>query len=197
MILTGNEIKKQMNKKNIIIKPFNINKITTNTYDLQLGKDYIIYTEKILDPSKPNKYKIKSIPEEGLLLKAGEFILGHSNEIIGSKKFVPIIHAKSSIARLGLFVHVTADLIDIGSIGNVTFQLYATLPVKIYPNMLIGQVSFWVPKGKINLYKGKYQSSVGPKASEIHKDFKEKLSFLEKKKQKSPSPKKSKKRLSP
>jgi len=110
--------------------------------------------------------------------------LGHSSEIIGSKKFVPIIHAKSSIARLGLFVHVTADLIDIGSIGNITFQLYATLPIKIYPNMLIGQVSFWVPKGKINLYKGKYKNSVGPKASEIHKDFNAKLSFLEKKKQK-------------
>ena len=182
MILTGNEIIKQVNEKNIIIKPFDIKKITTNTYDLQLGKEYIIYTEKLLDPSKPNKYKIKTIPEEGLLLNQGDFILGHSSEIIGSNKFVPIIHAKSSIARLGLFVHVTADLIDIGSIGNITFQLYATLPIKIYPNMLIGQVSFWVPKGKINLYKGKYKNSIGPKASEIHKDFNEKLSFLEKKK---------------
>ncbi|MGM5487717.1 MAG: dCTP deaminase [Nanobdellota archaeon] len=188
MILTGNEIIKQVNEENIIIKPFDINKITTNTYDLKLGKKYIIYTEEVLDPSRPNKYEIKSIPEDGLLLRPGDFILGHSSEIIGSNKFVPIIHAKSSIARLGLFVHVTADLIDIGSIGNITFQLYATLPVKIYPNMLIGQVSFWVPKGKIKLYKGKYQSSVGPKASEIHKDFNEKLSFLEKKKQKSPSP---------
>jgi dCTP deaminase len=191
MILTGNEIIKQVNEKNIIITPFDTKQITTNTYDLKLGNKYLVYAEEILDPSKPNKYKIKSIPEKGLLLKPGDFILGHSNEIVGSKKFVPIIHAKSGIARLGLFVHVTADLIDIGSIGNITFQLYATLPVKIYPNMLIGQVSFWVPKGKIKLYEGKYQGSVGPKASEIHKDFKEKLSFLEKKKQKSPSSKNS------
>lgn len=86
-----------------------------------------------------------------------------------------MIHAKSGIARLGLFVHITADLIDIGSIGNTTFQLYATKNIRIYSGMLIGQVSFWVPKGKIILYEGKYQNSIGPKASQIHKDFKKKL----------------------
>jgi len=175
MILTGEEIKKQINKKNIVINPFNQKNITTNSYDLTLGEEYLIYTDKILDPAKENKYKIKKIPKKGLLLKKGNFILGHSKEIIGSKKFVPLIHAKSGIARLGLFVHITADLIDIGSIGNTTFQLYATKNIRIYPNMLIGQVSFWVPKGKIISYNGKYQNSMGPKASQIYKDFKEKI----------------------
>ena len=172
MILTGEEIKKEIKNKNIIIKPFNLNYITTNSYDLTLGKDFLVYTEKILDPIKKNKYEIKKIPKEGLELKKGEFILACSNEKIGSDKYVPIIHAKSSIARLGLFVHVTADLIDIGYYGNITFQLYATLPVKIYPDMLLGQVSFWIPKGEIKLYNGKYQDSKGPRASEIQKDFK-------------------------
>ena len=154
MILTGEEIKKQVKKKNIIISPFDEKMITTNSCDLRLGDDYLVYTEKVLDPARENKYKIKKIPKNGLLLRQGDFILGHSLEDVGSKKFVPIIHAKSSIARLGLFVHVTADLIDIGSIGNITFQLYATLPIKIYPGMKIGQVSFWVTKGKIKLYEG-------------------------------------------
>lgn len=172
MILTGNEIVNQVNKKNIIITPFDKRRITTNSYDLKLGDKYLVYTNKIMDPHKKNKYKIKKIPEQGLILKAREFILGHSDEKVGSTKFVPIIHAKSGIARLGLFVHVTADLIDIGSIGNITFQLYATLPIKIYAGMLIGQVSFWVPKGKIKLYNGKYQGSIGPRASESYKDFK-------------------------
>ena len=180
MILTGNEIKKQVRKRKITIRPFNKKNITTNSYDLALGDDYLIYTDKTLDPAKENKYKIKKIPKKGLLLKKGDFILGHSNEIIGSKKFVPIIHAKSSIARLGLFVHITADLIDIGSIGNVTFQLYATKNIRIYPKMLIGQVSFWVPKGKIILYDGKYQNSKGPKASKVHRDFNEKIILVNK-----------------
>lgn len=174
MILTGNEIIKQIKKKNIVINPFHKGKITTNSYDLTLGNNYLIYTSKILDPAKKNNYKIKKIPDSGLLLKKGDFILCHSVEKLGSTKYVPIIHAKSSIARLGLFIHVTADLIDIGSIGNVTFQLYATSQIRIYPGMLIGQVSFWVPKGKINLYDGKYQGSEGPKPSKIHEDFKRK-----------------------
>jgi dCTP deaminase len=175
MILTGEEIKKQVKKGNIIIKPFNRKNITTNSYDLTLGEDYLVYTDKILDPARENRYKIRKIPKNGLLLKKGDFILGHSKDIIGSKKFVPLIHAKSGIARLGLFVHITADIIDIGSIGNTTFQLYATRDIRLYSGMLIGQVSFWVPKGKIILYNGKYQNSLGPKASQIHKDFKEKL----------------------
>jgi len=175
MILTGEEIKKQVKGGNIIIKPFNQKNVTTNSYDLTLGEDYLVYTDEILDPARENKYKIKKIPKNGLLLRKGDFILGHSKEIIGSKKFVPLIHAKSGIARLGLFVHITADIIDVGSIGNTTFQLYSTKDIRIYPNMLIGQVSFWVPKGKIILYNGKYQNSIGPKASQIHKDFKEKL----------------------
>lgn len=174
MILTGEEIKKQVKKGNIKINPFKLNNITTNSYDLTLGEYYLVYTDKILDPAKENKYKIRKIPKNGLLLRKGDFILGHSKEIIGSKKFVPLIHAKSGIARLGLFVHITADIIDIGSIGNTTFQLYATRDIRLYSGMLIGQVSFWVPKGKIILYNGKYQNSLGPKASQIHKDFKEK-----------------------
>jgi len=175
MILTGNEIRRQVKKGNIVIEPFDEKKITTNSYDLTLGDKYIVYKEKILDPAKPSRYFIKKIPKKGLKLKAGSFILGHSKEIIGSKKFVPIIHAKSSIARMGLFIHITADLIDIGSIGNVTFQLYATLPIKIYPEMQIGQASFWVPKGKIQLYEGKYQGSRGPRASEGYRDFDKKM----------------------
>ncbi len=172
MILTGEEIKRQVKKGNVILKPFNSKNVTTNSYDLTFGDKYLVYINKILDSARENKYKIKKIPKGGLLLKKGDFILGHSKEIIGSKKFVPLIHARSGIARLGLFVHITADLIDIGSIGNITFQLYATKNIRIYSGMLIGQVSFWVPKGKIILYKGKYQNSIGPRASQVHKDFK-------------------------
>ena len=171
MILTGNEITKQVRNGKIVLEPFDEKSITTNSYDLRLGDSVIEYLDEVMDPAKEPKYLIKKIPKTGLWLKKGDFILGHSVEILGSKNFVPIIHAKSSIARRGLFVHVTADLIDIGSIGNVTFQLYATLPIRIYPLMQIGQVSFWVPKGKITLYTGKYQGSTGPQPSKVHKDF--------------------------
>jgi dCTP deaminase len=172
MILTGNKIKKEVDHKRIIITPFFEGRITTNSYDLSLGKTIIRYKADVIDPRTPTKYEEIEIPEDGLLLDRGDFVLGHSEERLGSDFYVPIIHGKSGTARMGLFVHVTADLIDIGSHGVSTFQLYATLPVRIYPGMLIAQVSFWKPFGDIELYKGKYQNSVGPQPSMTYKDFK-------------------------
>ncbi len=170
MILTGNEINRNVKASKISIDPFSEKEITTNSYDLRLGDRYITYTSAILDPREEPQFTQKEIPPEGLLMQKGQFILASSVEKVGSEHFVPIIHAKSGIARMGLFIHVTADLIDIGSYGNITFQLYATLPVRIYPGMTIAQVTFWVPQGEIDLYDGKYQGSDGPQISRIYMD---------------------------
>ena len=172
MILTGNKIIEEVKSDKIEIAPFDESRITTNSYDLSLGETIIRYKTEVIDPKIETPYEEIKIPSDGLVLNQGEFVLGHSNERIGSDFYVPLIHGKSGIARMGLFVHVTADLIDIGSHGVTTFQLYATLPVRLYPEILIAQVSFWVPFGDIVLYKGKYQNSTGPKSSMTHKDFK-------------------------
>lgn len=172
MILTGKKIIEEFKKGKIDISPFDKIRVTTNSYDLSLGNTIIRYKVGVIDPRVEPSYDEITIPEEGLILEAGDFVLGHSEERIGSDFYVPLIHGKSGIARMGLFVHVTADLIDIGSHGVTTFQLYATLPVRIYPKMLIAQVSFWVPLGGIALYKGKYQNSTGPRPSQTYKDFK-------------------------
>ena len=170
MILSGEVIAEEQRKGNIILSPFDPGSVTSNSYDLRLGPTLLRYTEEVLDPKKENRYELLDIASEGHLLQQGELHLGHSIEIVGSEKYVPIIHARSSIARLGLFVHITADLIDIGSVGNITFQLYSTLPIKVYPGLTIGQVSFWKPYGKIKLYAGKYQSSKGPIPSRSFQD---------------------------
>lgn len=172
MILTGVKIKEEVAKNRIEISPFLADRATTNSYDLALGETIIRYTSKILDPKEKPEYEELTIPDNGLLLKAGDFVLAHSQERIGSDHYVPLIHGKSGTARMGLFVHVTADLIDIGSHGVTTLQLYATLPVRLYKGMLIAQVSFWVPFGEIVLYKGKYQNSTKPQPSMTYKDFK-------------------------
>jgi len=171
MILTWKEIIKQYKKWIIKIDKFNIDNITTNSYDLHLWDKIIKYKNDILDPSKENDYDIIDIPKDWYILKQWEFVLASNKEKIWSDYFVPIIHNKSGIARLGLFIHITADLIDIWSYWNTTFQLFATLPVKIYPNMKIAQVSFWQPKWDIELYKWKYQGSEWPQASKIHLDL--------------------------
>lgn len=111
------------------------------------------------------------IPTEGYILEPEILYLGHTEEMMGSNWYVPIIRGRSSIGRIGLFIHITADLIDIGSINQWTLQLHCVQPIRIYAGMLIGQVTFWHVDGEITLYQGKYQGSRGPMASQIHKDF--------------------------
>lgn len=170
MILTGNEIRKNVENNRIQIKPFDNELIGTNSYDLCLDNELIVYEDEVLDMKHEPKSKRIKIPEDGLELPANSFALGASTCNLGSDFYVPLIHGKSTTARAGLFVHITADLIDIGFHGRTTFQLYNVLPIRLYPNMKIAQVSFWVPQGEIDLYNGKYQGASGPMASRVYLD---------------------------
>ena len=170
MILTGLEIEAAVARDDIVIRPYSTSQVTTNSYDFCLGPTLVTYTESVLDPHKANRFKEFAIPADGYVLRAGQLYLASTQEVMGSTKYVPIIKGKSSIARLGLFIHATADLIDIGSINQWTLQLIPTLDVRDFPGMLIGQVTFWVVKGHIDLYSGKYQGSVGPVPSLAYRD---------------------------
>lgn len=171
MILTGNKIREEVRAGKIIIQPFLDEKVTTNSYDLTLGDRLVAYTDEVLDPKKKPATREIIIPDEGYTMQRGDFLLGYSNEHVGSEHYVPIIHAKSSIARLGLFIHITSGLFDIGCICDATFHLYATMPIRLYKNMPIAQITFWHTKGDIKLYSGKYQGDKGIAPSRIYQDF--------------------------
>ncbi len=172
MILTGPRIEEEVKKKAIVIEPFCEDQINPNSYDFRLG-DYVkVYKNKILDTKRQNETEIIKIPPEGLELQPDKLYLGYTMETIGSNTYVPILRGKSSTGRVGLFVHITADLIDIGSCGQFTLMMHAVQPVKIYQGMKIGQVTFWKVLGKVVLYEGKYQGSKGPSESQVYKDFK-------------------------
>jgi dCTP deaminase len=171
MILTGPRIVQEVVKGNITVTPFNTKYVNPNSYDFRLGNTLLIYKSKTLDTKQSNETELLEIPKDGIVLQPDRLYLGHTIETIGSDKYVPILRGKSSTGRVGLFIHITADLIDIGSVGQFTLMLHAVQPVKVYPGMRIGQVTFWQPIGDIDLYKGKYQGSEGPMASQVHKDF--------------------------
>ncbi|MGQ0840308.1 dCTP deaminase [Actinokineospora sp.] len=170
MILSGHEINRQIESSAITVTPFDPDFINPNSIDLTLDDTILRYCDSVLDPRVEAEVIEVKIPEDGLLLEPMSFCLGSSREIVGSTKFVPMVHAKSSTARAGLFVHVTADLIDIGSVGTITFQLFSTLALRVYPGMRIAQMTFWKPQGEITLYSGKYQGSTGPRKSMIFRD---------------------------
>lgn len=176
MILTGHAIVNAYRDGLIHIDPFDERHVNPNSYDFRLGSMLKTYVDDVLDCRRQNPTVETWIPEDGLVLEPGRIYLGHTVEVMGSEHFVPIVRGKSSTARLGLFIHVTADLIDIGSINQWTLQLHAVQPVRVYPGMRIGQVTFWRTVGKIELYRGKYQGSMGPMESMGYIDFEAKPS---------------------
>ena len=58
------------------------------------------------------------------------------------------LEGKSSLGRLGLLTHSTAGFVDPGFPGHVTLELsnVATLPIKLWPGMKIGQLCFFRPQ---------------------------------------------------
>jgi dCTP deaminase len=151
MILTGLEIVKEWKAGRIEIEPFRADQINPNSYDFRLAKSLSVYSNHVLDPRKENPQEEILLPESGLVLQPGRIYLGRTQERMGSDYYVPIIHGKSSIARLGLFIHVTADLIDIGYHEQWTLQLNPIQPIRIYPDMRIGHATFSKVFGEIVL----------------------------------------------
>lgn len=171
MILTGHQIKQEYEENKITIDPFSEDRLSPNSYDFTLGSTMKKYKNYILDCREENELVDVEFSENGIILDPDRIYLGHTAEIMGSDHYVPIIRGRSSTARLGLFIHVTADIIDIGSHNQWTLQLHAVQPVRLYPGMRIGQVTFWRPEGEITLYSGKYQGSMGPWGSQVYRDF--------------------------
>jgi dCTP deaminase len=171
MILTGPEIHRQIGLGRIIIEPYDPANINPNSYNFHLGRSIKIYDEAVLDPSRPNAFHEIEIPKSGLMLRPERLYLGHIEEQIGSEWYVPIMRGRSSIGRLGIFINITSDLVDLGAIGRWTMQLHAVQPARIYTGMSIGQMTFWEVLGKRRLYHGKYQGATGPGESLAHRDF--------------------------
>lgn len=171
MILTGPEIARQVELGRIHIDPFASAQLNPNSYDFRLSNELIGYRDHELDAAVQNLSISIDFPADGIVLRPDKIYLGATAEVMGSEHYVPVIRGKSSLARLGLFINITADLIDLGSINRWTLQLHVVQPLRIYPGMLIGQVTFWVPQGERVLYRGKYQGSMSPRPSESYLDF--------------------------
>ena len=84
-----------------------------------------------------------------------------------------MLEGRSSIGRLGLFVHVTAGFGDVGFKGFWTLEIFCIQPVKIYPSVEICQVYYHTIEGEIKNYSSqKYQNNRGIQSSLLFKDFK-------------------------
>lgn len=170
MILTGPQIESAVAQGEIVIRPFRRGQLAPNSYDFRLGDRCCVYTARRLDAAKENATRAFTIPKQGLMLQPNRLYLVNTEETMGSEHYVPIIRGRSSVGRLGVFIDITADLIDLGSINQWTLQLHAVHPVRVYPGMLIGQVTFWRTFGRRVQYRGKYRRHQSPVPSLVHLD---------------------------
>src|SRR6476661_9822370 len=157
MILSGHEIRRELGQ-NIVIDPFDERNLNPNSYNLTLHHELMTYEEVILDMRKANRVRRVDIPPEGLILSPNQLYLGRTVERTETHNLVPMIEGRSSIGRLGLFVHVTAGFGDVGFCGYWTLEMFAIQPIRIYPGVPICQIFYHQIVGNITEYcSNKYQ----------------------------------------
>ncbi len=157
MILTGSEIKVQLGK-NLVIEPFDEKQLNPNSYNLRLHNELLVYEEIVLDMCRPNRFRRYTIPADGFVLQPNQLYLGRTVERTETHNYVPMLEGRSSVSRLGLFVHCTAGFGDVGFCGYWTLEMFAVQPVRIYPGLPICQIFYHTLQGDVTEYESeKYQ----------------------------------------
>jgi dCTP deaminase len=162
-----------------MIDPFNQEQVEPASYDVRLSNHFKIFERDhntAVDFDDPiDITKDVFIEDDGYFtLHPGEFVLGATVEhVFIPDNIVARIEGKSSVGRLGILVHVTAGFIDPGYIGPITLEMASLhpLPIKLRPDMLIGQLSFqWTSSPVEKPYTGRYQGATTVESSRYGKD---------------------------
>ncbi len=186
MILSDNSIREEIALGRIIIEPFDDSCIQPSSVDLHIDRFFRVFRNHnlaVIDV-KENQEELTELveidPDASFILHPGEFVLGSTKEKVSlSSDLVARLEGKSSLGRLGLLIHSTAGFVDAGWSGYLTLELsnVATLPIKIYAGMKIGQISFLKMTSAASKPYGsdevgsKYQNQVGPTPSKYFKNF--------------------------
>ncbi|MFN0199890.1 MAG: dCTP deaminase [Bacteroidia bacterium] len=156
MILSDQRILEEIEKGTIVIEPFDVNALGSNSYDVHLGKYLAVYKDAELDAKKHNTIEEVLIPEEGFLLQPNMLYLGITEEYTETHAHVPFLEGKSSSGRLGLHIHATAGKGDVGFCNTWTLEITVVHPLRVYAGMPIGQLIYFPVDGEvINPYNKK------------------------------------------
>ena len=181
MILSDGTIRRLLDENRLRIAPLEDNQIQPASVDIRLGSTFLAFrrhTSECIDPREMNDTLMEPVAvadDQPFILHPGEFVLGTTLERLTlPDDIVARVEGKSSLGRLGLLIHATAGFVDAGwTDGQITLELsnVAPLPIKLWPGMKIGQLSFMQmdapaerPYGHPAL-NSKYQGQSGPVAS--------------------------------
>ena len=169
-----------------------VERINGATVDVRLGNQFRVFnghTAAFIDLSGPKdevSAALDRVMSEEINLPEGEAFFLHPGELALAVTLESVtipddlvgwLDGRSSLARLGLMVHVTAHRIDPGWQGRIVLEFYNSgkLPLALRPGMLIGALSFEPLSGSAarpynSRQDAKYRGQQGAVASRIDKD---------------------------
>ena len=194
MRLSDRDLKQAILAKEIVISPFrDLDAIQGVCIDLHLGfsfRSFEGHKVPFIDLAAPsvelertlqNVMKNEQIVQEGerFILHPGELVLAVTHEHVEvPNHLVGWLDGRSSLARLGLMVHVTSHRIDPGWKGQIVLECYNSgkLPLALAPLMRICAINFEKLSSTVEypytLRKdAKYKYQLGAVASKINADL--------------------------
>ena len=186
MLLSDRDLLTEIDNQRVAIEPFDVEMVQPSSIDIRLDRMFRVFENHRyphIDPSIEQADLTRLIEPEGddpFILHPGEFVLGSTLEVVSLPDDIAgRLEGKSSLGRLGLLTHSTAGFIDPGFSGHVTLELsnVATLPIKLFPGMKIGQLCLFRlsspadhPYGS-EKYGSRYQGQRGPTPSRSFANF--------------------------
>src|SRR4026209_85327 len=188
MILSDVAIRRALAAGRIEIHPFDDACVQPSSVDLHVDRQFRVFANSrypyidVRDEMPDLTELVEVKPDEAFILHPGEFVLGSTLERVAlPDDLVARLEGKSSLGRLGLLIHSTAGFVDAGWDGHLTLELsnVGTLPIAIYPQMKIGQISFLQMTTSAEHPYGsgeagsKYQGQRGPTPSRYYLNFRD------------------------
>ena len=186
MLLSDRDILAEIDAGRIALDPWDPQMLQPSSIDVRLDRFFRVFENHRyphIDPAVDQSDLTRVVEaqgEEPFILHPGEFVLGSTFEVVTlPDDLAARVEGKSSLGRLGLLTHATAGFVDPGFSGHVTLELanVATLPIKLYPGMKIGQLCFFRltspaehPYGS-EKYGSRYQGQRGPTPSRSSQSF--------------------------
>jgi dCTP deaminase len=186
VLLSDRDILAEIDSGRLSLDPFDPEMIQPSSIDVRLDRFFRVFENHRyphIDPSVEQPDLTRMVEPDGdepFILHPGEFVLASTYEVVSLPDYLASrLEGKSSLGRLGLLTHSTAGFIDPGFSGHVTLELsnVATLPIKLWPGMKIGQLCVFRlsspaehPYGSAK-YGSRYQGQRGPTPSRSFKNF--------------------------
>jgi len=186
VLLSDRDIRKEIESGRVGLDPFDPAMVQPSSVDVRLDRYFRVFENHKyphIDPAEEQPDLTRLVEPDGadpFVLHPGEFVLASTYEVVTLPDDVAMrLEGKSSLGRLGLLTHSTAGFIDPGFRGHVTLELsnVATLPIKLWPGMKIGQLCLFRLSSPAEHPYGstasgsRYQDQRGPTASRSWRNF--------------------------